>query len=490
MSPVASGPSKSIGKSASKQKTYAEKVEALRENSKLDHQASLAKQTSSYSAALSKKSPSGSDWQTKGRNHIGTEKTRKNDAKTRMNAPKCDDVKDSDCENQDSVPKTDAEKENSEKKNFENTKPERCKNTQVSLCITLNDKQIGYLFAEKGIRLKDIHEANGTSNQRIFYNKTDSSEIVPFTIFGATMDHCLATKEAIEKLVGISRQKEEDARFQYYSNEVHMNIRAMQYIMQKNLQLGEDERLADNDMQSISSFLNFEKQAGVEHYTYLCKNDKSKKATLDLLIDQFAGKIQMIVYCNVKQAPLIYEHLIKRKEMNNSIEPILLIPATKEDRKEMSPEVLKEKRSSALQQFKDGVAHSKVHINNEQETVAQRILIATDDYARYARTREIPHVNLIVHYSPPRQREWFLFRSETIARGMKNMEHHGLVGCQLSLFSESEEHAMGELKQIIDFKKLPHEEEKEFFQRWYEALTPETKENPRVDYCKVEPVII
>ena len=451
---------------------------------------------SSYSAAVAKENVSSFDkaWQTKGRKELSSAKLRQSSSR-KGTVSSADIVKKSEMSGE-YVTKhvsenAQHESDSSEKKTFENTKPDRCKNTQESLCIALSEKQIGYLFAEKGARLKDIHEANGTSNQRVFYNKNESSDSVPFIIFGASRESCLATKEAVEKLVGIARQKEEDARFHYYSNEVSMNIRGMQYIMHRNIQLSEKERLTQDVMKEVSSYLSFEKQVGIEHFTYLCKNDKFKKQVLDLLIDQFSGKTQLIIYCSVKQAPLIYDHLLQRKQISNNIEPVLLVPATKEDRKEISSEELKKKRNSALKLFKNGAASSKVHTaDGSQETVSQRILIATDDYARYARTREIPYVNLIVHYSPPKQREWFLFRSETIARGAKLEESGSQVGYQLSLFSENEEHALSDLKQIIQFKKLPHEEEKEYFQKWFESLRPETNENPMVDYSKVEPIDI
>uniref|UniRef100_A0A7S4NKC0 Uncharacterized protein n=1 Tax=Paramoeba aestuarina TaxID=180227 RepID=A0A7S4NKC0_9EUKA len=365
------------------------------------------------------------------------------------------------------------------KKNTESTKPERCKNTDAQLSLSLTDKQISFLFAEKGVRLREIHENFGTSNQRIYFNKNEPRDTVSFQIYGSSLEKCQSTKEAIEKLVGITRQKEEDARFHYHMNEANMNTQAMLYIMRKEDQLGDDS------LRSIASYLNFEKRQEAEHFIYFCKNDKVKKGMLDMLIDQFGGVIQMIIYCTGKQAPLLHEHLVKSKTLNQ-VKPILLIPATKEDRKEFDADALKQRREDALKDFKAGIPSSRInHSEDGKETVLQRLLIATDDYARYARTREIPYVNLIIHYSPPKQREWSLFRSETLARGGKAK---AIVGYELTLFSESESSIIEELKDFVAFKKIPHEEEQAYFHRWSQTLTPETQENLYVDYAKVEPM--
>ncbi|KNH08378.1 hypothetical protein XU18_1091 [Perkinsela sp. CCAP 1560/4] len=371
-------------------------------------------------------------------------------------------------------------------KKARNPKPDRCKNREFSLEMHLSQGQMRVLFGQNCAKLKKIHDANQTSNGRI--EKDTNGPSIPFTIYGSSLEDCIATKEAIKKHVGIGKYKDEEARLHYKINEIEINIRAMLYIMHKNLHKEPSEQMRDSTLRGIASYLNFDKHQGTEHFTYLCKNDKMKKWIIDMLIKQFADRIQMIIYCTSNQAPILKEHLMKRNTSKEA-QPVLLIPATKEDIQQESAEVWKQRRHDALKGFKNGAVSSVPYESNGiKETVVQRLLVATDDYARYARAREIPHVNLIIHYSPPRQREWSLFRSATLARGARSMGFEETVGYELSLYTEQEGAMQEELKKLATFKKLPHEEECEYFQRWDQTLKPETNENPYVNYKNVEPI--
>eukprot|EP00757_Euglenozoa_sp_SAG-D1_P001918 gene1918-1982_t len=67
----------------------------------------------------------------------------------------------------------------------------------------------------------------------------------------------------------------------------------------------------------------------------------------------------------------------------------------------------KEARAVALKAFRDG---------EDRDGYPQRILITTDDFARFARKIEIPHINLVINYSFPKNKEAYLHRMSGVGR--------------------------------------------------------------------------
>jgi superfamily II DNA/RNA helicase len=285
-------------------------------------------------------------------------------------------------------------------------------------------------------------------------------------------------KRDIEKLVGIKKQRDEESRFQYLLKECERNVRCVEIMAMANIRRrGTSEELPEDVLKKIASCWRYEKRvANVQQYFMVVDGfDRTRIEQLDTILSQMEGNVQAIVFCSADKISKVME---KAQHKSQTVKPFggvipvcLKPPGGAIDSLESKLE-----RTEALEKFKKGVV-----VETAKGNVVQRLLITTDDYARYARKNEVPFVNLVIHYNFPKTKEAYLFRMMLLGRGGNQR------GCSV-LYAAAQD--VGPLKEIQDVTTMMEIKSTELMTRMSviaQGLQPETKEAPFTKYDDVEP---
>ena len=210
------------------------------------------------------------------------------------------------------------------------------------------------------------------------------------------------------------------------------------------------------------------------------RHHRQRIEQLDTILTQMDGNVQAIIFCSPDKIKVLEtaQHTSQCSKsmillkMFGGVTPVTLKPPGGESKLE---------RMEALEKFKKGVV-----VETPKGNVIQRLLITTDDYARYARKNEVPFVNLVIHYSFPKTKEAYLFRKMLLGRG-------GQRGCSVlyaaaqdaTLLRQFDHEILGE--DVYDLYELNASMLPLSMPCIEQGQQPETVENPVTKYDLVEP---
>ena len=336
--------------------------------------------------------------------------------------------------------------------------------------------RVKLLLGNRAAKLTEINTKHSTNNSKISKPQEYMTNHT-FMLYG-TKEGVEGAKRDIEKLVGLKKQRDEEARFQYLLKECERNVRCVEMIAMANLRRrGTSEELPEDVMKKISACYRYEKRvANVQQYFMLVDGfDRTRIEQLDTILTQMDGNVQAIVFCSPDKISKVLEkaqHKSQSAKMFGGVTPVSLKPPGGV----LDALESKLERMEALEKFKKGVV-----VETTKGNVVQRLLITTDDYARYARKNEVPFVNLVIHYNFPKTKEAYLFRMMLLGRGGSQR------GCSV-LYAAAQD--VTELKEIQEVTAMMEIKPTELTTRMSviaQGLLPETVESPVTKYDLVEP---
>lgn len=259
------------------------------------------------------------------------------------------------------------------------------------------------LLGNKAEKLHRINFTYGTSNSRI--EKPEAfHQTYSFDLKG-TPEGVKKAKAEIEQFVGITSAKNREARFQYANHELERNRLSVEYLAAANVKhQGTPLELSPTVLQRVARTFRFQHEPKVTQFWTLSTNgtDKDKFETLMPLVKQFKG-IQCIIFAEPKRV----EEMAKRSKQTAEALGV-------KNPQFVHRNLSKEERMKALEAFKQGELN--------EFGVRQRVLVTSNDYAKYARKVLIPHVNLVLHFSMPKTKEIYLHQTNCTGRN----NHEGI----------------------------------------------------------------
>eukprot|EP00759_Apiculatamorpha_spiralis_P048350 PhF_6_TR43600/c0_g1_i1/m.66963 len=277
--------------------------------------------------------------------------------------------------------------------------------------ISVPAERVKLLLGNHAKKLHDINSSRGTNNSKI--EKPESfHETITFKVYGAKEAVELAKKD-IEKIVGITKARQEEARFQYMLKECERNARYMEMLAMANMRLrGTSEELSEDILKQISSCFKFEKRVNnVQQYVIEIDGyDKTRIDIVDTILGKMENNIQSVVFCSAEKVVKVVEKSQRKKPFGGANVVYLKPPGGSVDTTKAKID-----RMAALEDFKNGTT-IEVAQEGGPRNVVQRLLVATDDYARYSRKNEVPFVNLVIHYNFPKTHEAYLIRNNLLGR--------------------------------------------------------------------------
>ena len=342
--------------------------------------------------------------------------------------------------------------------------------------VTVPASRIRVLLANKADHLSRINRKYNVINSKISKPVEGFVDNISFTLYG-TKEAIRGAKAEIEHIAGVEKEREAQNRLEYLLHEPERNLRAMEYLALANIRhQGTELELSESLLKRIASYLRYKKlfQQLQEYYIVLPPYDSKRINLLDKLLAHMEGKVQGIVFCHSSKIKVVVD--IGRRSAGvpfmGGLSPVVLSPPVGQN----DTVVQKVERMEALEQFKNGVFSER-----PSGDCLQRLLVTTDDYARYARKVDVPYVNLIFHYTFPRTKEAYLLRCQLLGRG------EATKGFSFMFVTEEELSMVKELQELTSLKEMKEESLNLLLPRVAEELQCETKEEKIVSYDHVEP---
>jgi len=342
--------------------------------------------------------------------------------------------------------------------------------------ITVPAERVKLLLGNHAAKLTEINTKHSTNNSKISKPQEYMTNHT-FSLYG-TPEGVAAAKADIEKLVGIKKQRDEEARFQYLLKECERNVRTVELLAMANIRRrGTSEELPEDVLKQIAGCFRYEKRvANVQQYFMVVDGfDRTRIEQLDTILTQMDGNVQAIVFCSPDKISKVMEkaqHKSQTAKMFGGVTPVQLKPPGGV----LDALESKLERMEALEKFKKGTV-----VETSKGKVVQRLLITTDDYARYARKNEVPFVNLVIHYNFPKTKEAYLFRMMLLGRG-------GSQRGSSVLYAAAQD--VAPLKEIQDSTAMMEIKPADLTTRMSviaQGLSPETVDAPVTKYDQVEP---
>eukprot|EP01064_Diplonema_japonicum_P009560 TRINITY_DN1703_c0_g1_i1.p1 TRINITY_DN1703_c0_g1~~TRINITY_DN1703_c0_g1_i1.p1 ORF type:complete len:516 (+),score=167.37 TRINITY_DN1703_c0_g1_i1:47-1549(+) len=334
---------------------------------------------------------------------------------------------------------------------------------------------VAFLLANKAAKLNAINHKYGTTNSRINRPDTsDQSSETTFNLFGHP-DVVEKAKCEIEKLVGIERRNKSEQRFQDALLGRTKTVTSLLYALNaRRLTAGAETALkAETIPEHVSQFLFCSPYSHIQQfYVEVTEKPRSKVDTLGKILHA-VDTCQALVFCsNHKHISELLMQRIKPEQLSG-LKPKFLVPTMEKD-----------EREEILKAFHDGtgphdkITYERVKDKNEENkdkeysvkdtkvdgfaTDKNRLLVTSDDYARYARKNPIPYVSLVFCYDVPKTKESYLYRIGCAGRGGKR-------GVAITLISPNEKETISQLQRFgLQIQELPA--------NFYEALECSTSD--------------
>eukprot|EP01059_Diplonema_ambulator_P033417 TRINITY_DN6975_c0_g2_i1.p1 TRINITY_DN6975_c0_g2~~TRINITY_DN6975_c0_g2_i1.p1 ORF type:complete len:499 (+),score=198.67 TRINITY_DN6975_c0_g2_i1:182-1678(+) len=323
---------------------------------------------------------------------------------------------------------------------------------------------VPFLLANKAAKLNHINHKYGTTNSRI--NKpeaSDQSSETTFSLFGHP-DVVEKAKNEIEKLVGIERRNKSEQRFQEALLGRTKMVTSLLYALNaRRLTAGAETALkAETIPEHVSQFLFCSPYSHIQQfYINVTEKPRSKVDTLGKILHSVTT-CQALVFCsNHKHISDLLEKRIKPEQLSG-LKPEFLVPTMDKDAREV-----------ILKKFEDGTGpHDKITYEKKKDdkgkegakeeeyvpkeieengfaTNKNRLLITSDDYARFARKNPIPYVSLVFCYDAPKTKESYLYRIGCCGRGGKR-------GVAITLIGPNEQETITQLQRFgLQIQELP-----------------------------------
>lgn len=307
---------------------------------------------------------------------------------------------------------------------------------------------IKYLLGSHGQNLKFIHEKCGTNNER--FTTIDGNDTFKLRLFGNSDEMVEKAKEMVLVTVGVKRSEDNKNRFAFAINELDMNTISVNLFAACNTKnKNTPSHLSESIMRNVITTFNFVKPQEIRHfYINTSNSDKDKMEMVSRIVSQLQG-VQAILFCPQKRVTEMVTGSIRISRHFNGVSPLY-----------MCRTMDKESRMDSLEKFKQGVTN--------EEGVKQRLLVTSEDYAKFARKTVIPYVNVVINFSVPRAQEYYVLQSQVTGR-------QGTIGASFLCVSTYEEAQFRELEQSIEFERFEVEED---FRDTAMALSYDTVSNP------------
>lgn len=300
--------------------------------------------------------------------------------------------------------------------------------------ITVPAHRVRYLIGVHGSKMKEINEKYKVRNEPFNISHMTEGNI-SFRIFGSTAESVEAAKNEIAIVAGLVKDDKMKHRFQHVVNELELNTNAARVLCAANTYNKDKSfHLSDSILRSIISTFRFLPRQQIEHfYIQTGISDKEKLEMLSRLVAQMNG-VQAIIFCEAKRVQAMSAGGFRISRCMNHVKPQFVYPA-----------MPKEERMEALEEFKKGTPN--------EHGILQRLLVTTSDFAKLARKSDIPFVNFVVHFSPPKSEEFYALQSNVVGRC-------GAVGASILCLAEGKtDEYFKELEKSIQFKPLTQSEE-------------------------------
>lgn len=319
---------------------------------------------------------------------------------------------------------------------------------------------IPFLLGERAKRLNEVHKTWGTTNSRINRPEgaTQSDEVI-FQIFGAP-GKVEKAKMEIERIVGITKQNKTNQKFQDMLLGQTKVVTALLYALNER-RVNEKLPIAltsESIPEHVSQFLFCNPYAHIRQFYMHTAESARKKFDIIGKIMHALPTVQCLIFCS--NAQHMKDVLMKRvtKEQLYGVPPKFMHPGmTKQERDDIGAEFFK--GAGPLDRFKLGKPervegedappqkdhHVVETIPGGFVTDKNRMLIVTDDYARFGRKNPIPFVGFVINYDLPKTKEGYLHRIACTGRMVGGKMTRGMA---ITLVSESDSTRIEELRRF------------------------------------------
>lgn len=262
--------------------------------------------------------------------------------------------------------------------------------------IVVPSDSVKLLLGNKAKELTRINQLCGTTNSKI-ERPPEFSLTYTFDLHG-TPENVAKAKSEVLKFVGVTSQQEKEARFQYANHELEHNAKSVQLLCASNIVNADTGfALSEAVLKRVVSTFRFEQPPKITHlWTPSTNADKEKFEIITKLLPHFKG-IQTIVFTE-------HNRVVEMAKAPHKTARAFNVGKAQFVHRELT----KEQRMTLLEEFKKG--------EDNEHGVKQRVLVTTNDYAKYARKVLIPYVNFVVHFCIPKSKEIYLHQAMTAGR--------------------------------------------------------------------------
>ena len=353
----------------------------------------------------------------------------------------------------------------------------------AEITVTIPAYKVKLLLGNGAAALVGINKRHNVVNSEIPHPEDFTSNI-SFSLYGA-LESLEAAKEEVQHLVGITKEKEAQNRLDYLLHQSQRNVHTMEILGVANVRhQGTERELPEPILRQIASKFSYRSPElhVKEYFIVVDAMDNKRIQLLDVILSYMENRVQSVVFCaaeKIDTVTALSERTAGIAPFGGFTTPTSLKPPSGQSDGVES----KIHRMTQLEKFKLGVdTASPVGGQGSAGVVAQRLLVTTDDYARYARTHTVPYVNLVLHYNFPANKEAYLLRRRLLGRGLETR------GCSILFVYEREQYKIKQLQGCATLEELKLENLPEQMMNIAEALSVETKESPYVQYSQVEPM--
>jgi len=281
---------------------------------------------------------------------------------------------------------------------------------------------------------------------------------VSMGIRGPTIEAVRGAIKDIYHVVGVESANLRESRFQYAKDELKFNQRAVEYLLAGNVKnQGTPLALSPATLERVVSTFRFQPPPVVHHFLYVAgPNDKEKFDAIAPLLNMFKDKgFQAILFTTLERTL----EMEKRAAMTKNIFPnVVPIFAHREQAKEV--------RMSNFDAFKQGAV--------TESGVKNRLVITSDDFAKYAYKVGIPYVNFVIQFCL-RTKEFYTLQAMCAGR-------HNTPGISLTFATISDTDAVKDLEKSVTLHHLgtdpKFDANKELFAECVRKLVFDTVANP------------
>eukprot|EP01065_Artemidia_motanka_P041403 TRINITY_DN535_c9_g1_i1.p1 TRINITY_DN535_c9_g1~~TRINITY_DN535_c9_g1_i1.p1 ORF type:complete len:513 (+),score=212.00 TRINITY_DN535_c9_g1_i1:87-1625(+) len=336
----------------------------------------------------------------------------------------------------------------------------------VEVSVAVPHYTVPFLLGQRAQKLNQIHSKFGTTNSRINRPEgTLQSEEVVFALYGQP-GQVQQAKDEIEKLVGIAKQNKTNQKFQELLLGRTKIVTALLYALNERRAAASlptalsPETIPEN----VSQFLFCNPYAHIRQFCIRVSESARRKFDLIGQVMYQLKTVQCLCFCSNNKH--LSDVLLKRvvKEQLSGMKPLFLHPGLHADEKK---KVLEEFRVGygPLDKYKlkkkDKEAPKEdwpveEEIKGGFEGDKNRLLITSDDYARFARQKAIPYVGFVINYDLPKTKEGYLHRIACAGRAIGADGGQRTRGAVITLVSDQDLARIEELRRFgLRIDELP-----------------------------------